>query len=114
MTQETALAVPAKITNDCGKRVAVEFDAAGPLSRLHDDTIVGLALDGFRNSETADSVAWDSEEPAVHAFFSDMETLDRYGYDGGYEVEIDSNAAIAWLIEHRPEAHARIVAEGSR
>lgn len=114
MSTETTATVPAKITNDCGSNVEVEFDATMPLSQLSDDTLCRLASDDFRHSSEADNIAWASDDEAVQKFLREMEVLHKYGYDGGYEVEVDSLAALEWLMVNRPDAYVRIAEELAR
>jgi len=60
-------------------------------------------------SSEADSVAWDSDDEGVQRFLSEMEVLHKYGYDGGYEVEIETAEALTWLKANRPDVYAHVV-----
>ena len=114
MSNDIDAVIPARFHNDTGRHTEILSDAVGPISRLSHESLVRLGCGGFRHSSEADSVAWDSDDEGVQRFLREMEVLHKYGYDGGYEVEIETAEALTWLKANRPDVYAHVVVELAR
>lgn len=103
--------VPAEVHTD-EHTVTVHFDASHALRSMTDKQILDLAREEFRTSEAADTVAYseaDRGNADVTGLLDFCLLSHRTGQPQGFEVCVDGESALAWLLHHRPAQYAACI-----
>jgi len=88
------------------------FDATGYFEQASDQELLALAGQAFRCSDAADQVGFWAEgrSSKVRQLYAYLEARNQPGAksDCGSDVEIEEQAALAWLQKHRPHLIAYV------
>ncbi len=104
-------AIAAKVWSD-DHNMEAEFNAAGWFAKANDEEVITLADTGWRGDSVSDSVAEHASAHGseVRAVFDYVGSLPKK-LDIGFECEVDEDNAMAWLAQHRPGLHARLLCD---
>lgn len=109
--QAAPVEVPAEVHTD-HHSITVHFDASHALRSMTDSQLVDLAHKEFRTSEAADTVAYceaDRGNADVAGLLDFCCLTHRTLEPQGFEVRVDGETALAWLLHHRPAQYAACI-----
>lgn len=96
--------IPSEIHSD-DHRTSAQFDAAAWLETATERCVKNLAEDGWCCSKSADRVALEHPDPTrqIAGVFDYIETIRESGRQMGFEVLVNEESAIKWLLQNRPD-----------